>query len=177
MSHRASDLLRMDGFVHRTFNQTDLVYFIKALKNIYSFHGGLETVFAEAVTQSSTQPAIHRFKDIFFSLPYPGRTFKHVSDPANGSAAKRINLFLRWMVRNDGCGVDFGLWKSIHPRTLSCPLDLHSGNVARKLGLINRKQNDAKAVDELDLKLRLMDKDDPARYDFALFGLGVFEKF
>ena len=177
MNHTASDLLRMDGFVHRTFNLTDLSYFIKALKNIYAFHGGLETVFTEAVTRNSTQPAIHRFKEVFFSLPYPERTFKHVSDPANGSAAKRINLFLRWMVRKDNCGVDFGLWKSISPRTLSCPLDLHSGNVARKLGLVSRKQNDAKALEELDFNLRLMDKDDPVKYDFALFGLGVFEKF
>jgi uncharacterized protein (TIGR02757 family) len=177
MGHRESDLLRMDSFVHRTFNQTDLVYFIKALKNIYAFHGGLETVFSEAVTQTSTQPAIHRFKEVFFSLPYPERTFKHVSDPENGSAAKRINLFLRWMVRKDACGVDFGLWNSIPASKLSCPLDLHSGNVARKLGLLTRKQNDAKALAELDFNLRLMDKDDPVKYDFALFGLGVFEKF
>jgi uncharacterized protein (TIGR02757 family) len=177
MSHRATDLQRMDGFVHRTFNQTDLVYFIKALKNIYSFHGGLETVFSESVTQTSTQPAIHRLKEVFFSLKYPERTFKHVSDPENGSAAKRINMFLRWMVRKDGCGVDFGLWNSIPASKLSCPLDLHSGNVARKLGLLTRKMNDAKALAELDFKLRLMDKDDPVKYDFALFGLGVFEKF
>mgnify|MGYP001585924725 CR=1 FL=1 len=177
MNHQASDLEKLTGFVHRTFNHTDLVYFIKALKNIYFFKGGLEAVFSESVTETSTQPAIHRFKELFFSLPYPERTTKHVSDPANGSAAKRINMFLRWMVRNDGCGVDFGLWKSISPSQLSCPLDLHSGNVARKLGLLTRTQNDAKSLAELDFNLRQMDKDDPVKYDFALFGLGIFEKF
>lgn len=177
MNHSDSNLEQLSGFVHRTFNHTDLVYFIKALKNIYLFKGGLEAVFAESVTETSTQPAISRFKAQFFSLPYPDRTTKHVSDPANGSAAKRINMFLRWMVRNDGCGVDFGLWRSISPSQLSCPLDLHSGNVARKLGLLTRTQNDAKALAELDFNLRQMDRMDPVKYDFALFGLGIFEKF
>lgn len=177
MNHRTTDLERLTGFVHRTFNYTDLVYFIKALKNIYLNKGGLEAVFAGSVTETSTQPAIHEFKEQFFSLPYPDRTTKHVSDPANGSAAKRINMFLRWMVRNDGCGVDFGLWKSISPAQLSCPLDLHSGNVARKLGLLTRNQNDAKALAELDFNLRKMDRTDPVKYDFALFGLGIFEHF
>jgi len=105
------------------------------------------------------------------------RTEKHISDPLNGSAAKRINMYLRWMVRNDNKGVDFGIWKSITPAQLSCPLDVHSGNVARKLGLLTRKQNDAKALKELDANLRLLDSKDPVKYDFALFGLGVFEKF
>ncbi len=177
MNHQASDLEQLAGFVHRTFNHTDLVYFIKAMNNIYLNKGGLEAVFAGSVTETSTQPAISRFKELFFSLPYPERSTKHVSDPANGSAAKRINMFLRWMVRNDGCGVDFGLWKSISPSQLSCPLDLHSGNVARKLGLLTRTQNDAKALAELDLNLRQMDRMDPVKYDFALFGLGIFEKF
>ena len=113
----------------------------------------------------------------FFALPHPHRTLKHVSDPERGSAAKRIHMFLRWMVRNDNLGVDFGLWRSISPNQLSCPLDLHSGNVARKLGLLTRKQNDSKALEELDLNLRKMDREDPVKYDFALFGLGVFEKF
>jgi uncharacterized protein (TIGR02757 family) len=174
MNHSESDLDRLDRFVHRTFNQIDLVYFIKALRHIYLHKGGLETVFARSVTESSTQPAIHKFKQEFFSLPHPVRTIKHVSDPANGSAAKRINMFLRWMVRNDKCGVDFGLWKSISPHQLSCPLDLHSGNVARKLGLLTRRQNDSRSLEELDLNLRQMDKNDPVKYDFALFGLGVF---
>jgi len=177
MSHKKHHLDRFDGFVHRTFNQVDLVYFIKALKHIYQNKGGLETVFSMASSEDSTQPAIHVFKEEFFSLPHPDRTTKHVSDPLNGSAAKRINMFLRWMVREDNRGVDFGIWKSISPHQLSCPLDVHSGNVARKLGLITGKQNDSKALRELDCILRRMDNIDPVKYDFALFGLGVFEKF
>lgn len=177
MSHKENELERLEGFVHRTFNHSDLIYFIRSLQDIYRNHGGLESLFAKSVTGSSTQPAIHYFREQFFSLPHAPRTEKHVSDPVNGSAAKRINMFLRWMVRDDQCGVDFGLWKSIFPRQLSCPLDLHSGNVARKLGLLTRNQNDAKALAELDSHLRRMDPDDPVKYDFALFGLGVFEGF
>jgi uncharacterized protein (TIGR02757 family) len=177
MNHKENHLDRFDGFVHRTFNQIDLVYFIKALKNIYLNKGGLETVFSNSTTECSTQPAIHAFRNEFFSLPHKDRTTKHVSDPAKGSAAKKINMFLRWMTRVDDKGVDFGIWKSISPHQLSCPLDVHSGNVARKLGLLTRNLNDAKAVDELDGYLRQMDKNDPVKYDFALFGLGVFEKF
>ena len=123
------------------------------------------------------QYAIHKMKKIFFEIPHTNRTKKHISDPMRGSAAKRINMFLRWMVRDDTRGVDFGIWKSISPKYLSCPLDVHTGNVARKLGLIQRKQNDHKAVMELDKKLREFDLIDPVKYDFALFGLGVFEKF
>lgn len=177
MNHREHHLDRFDGFVHRTFNKTDLVYFLKALKHLYINKGGLETVFARSVTENSTQPAIHAFKQDFFSMPHPDRTSKHISDPDKGSAAKKINMFLRWMVRSDTRGVDFGIWKSISPAQLSCPLDVHSGNVARKLGLLTRNQNDAKSLAELDGHLRLMDKADPVKYDFALFGLGVFEKF
>jgi uncharacterized protein (TIGR02757 family) len=177
MNHGEHDLERFSGFVHRTFNETDLVYFIKSIKNIYLNHGGLENVFTQSVTPSSVQPAIHEFKKIFFSLPYSAKTFKHVSDPEKGSASKKINMYLRWLIRSDNKGVDFGIWKSISPSQLSCPLDLHSGNVARKLGLLTRNQNDAKALEELDSNLRLMDKYDPVKYDFALFGLGVFEKF
>src|SRR5665647_1261027 len=174
MNHKESHLIRFEGFVHRTFNSIDLVYFIKAIKHIYLYEGGLETVFAKSVTEFSTQPAIHEFKQVFFSLPHPIRTIKHVSDPAKGSAAKKINMFLRWMIRDDERGVDFGIWKSIAPNQLSCPLDVHSGNVARKLGLLSRKLNDSKALEELDCHLRQMDKNDPVKYDFALFGLGVF---
>lgn len=116
-------------------------------------------------------------KKFFFEIEHPLRTLKHVSDPHKGSAAKRINMFLRWMVRKDAAGVDFGLWDAISPSMLSCPLDVHSGNVARKLGLLQRKQNDSKALLELDLSLRKMDSNDPVKYDFALFGMGVFEKF
>ena len=118
-----------------------------------------------------------KLKEIFFEIPYSLRTTKHISDPMKGSAAKRINMFLRWMVRKDNNGVDFGIWESISPKYLSCPLDVHTGNVARKLNLITRKQNDHKTVVELDHKLRKFDKNDPVKYDFALFGLGIFEKF
>ena len=177
MNHKEHHLERLDGFVHRTFNQTDVIYFIKALNHLYQDKGGLEAVFARQAAGDFMHLAIHRFKLEFFALPHPHRTLKHVSDPERGSAAKRIHMFLRWMVRNDNHGVDFGLWKTISPNQLSCPLDLHSGNVARKLGLLTRKQNDSKALEELDLNLRKMDRDDPVKYDFALFGLGVFEKF
>ena len=116
-------------------------------------------------------------KKKFFELDHPQRTKKHLPDPLNGSAAKRFNMFLRWMVRSNNKGIDFGIWKSISPSQLSCPLDIHTGNTARKLGLLKRNQNDSLAVNELDLKLREMDKKDPVKYDFALFGLGVNEKF
>ena len=177
MGHMPSDLDRLKGFVHRTFNGIDLACFIEALKNIYLFHGGLEGVFSDHTTGTSTQEAITRFREVFFSLPHPPRTVKHISDPSRGSAAKRINMYLRWMVRRDNRGVDFGLWQRISPGQLSCQLDVHSGNVARKLGLITRNQNDSKALAELDFSLRQMDPVDPVKYDFALFGLGVFEKF
>ena len=164
-------------FVHRTFNGIDFQYFISALKNIYTYHGGLDNVFASNLKDDSVLPAITHFKELFFSLEHPSRTTKHISDPAKGSAAKRLNMMLRWFCRKDSCGVDFGIWDSIKPSQLSCPLDVHSGNVARKFGLINRKQNDIKALNELDKNLRLLDPVDPVKYDFALFGLGVFEKF
>lgn len=177
LNHTETDLEQLVGFVHRTFNAEDLQYFIKSLKNIYINHGGLEHVFADNSAVTSMQPAITGFKKVFFSIPHPTRTTKHVSNPEKGSAAKRINMFLRWMVRSNATGVDFGIWKTINPSQLSCPLDVHSGNVARKLGLLNRKQNDAKALAELDTNLRKLDPNDPVKYDFALFGLGVFEKF
>lgn len=177
LSHKESDLERFSGFVHRTFNQTDLCFFIKSLKNMYSMYDGLENVFADGISKNSMQPAISNFKQTFFEMPHQIRTTKHVSDPSKGSAAKRINMFLRWMVRDNSTGVDFGLWKSIPSSVLSCPLDVHSGNVARKLKLLKRKQNDAKALAELDKSLRNLDPHDPVKYDFALFGLGVFEKF
>lgn len=176
INHTEEDLESLQSFVHRTFNGTDFVFFIKALKNIYKNHGGLEAVFSTS-NEVRLQDVISKFKEIFFSIPYPERTRKHVSDPNKGSAAKRINMFLRWMVRNDHTGVDFGIWKSLSPSQLSCPLDVHSGNVARKLGLLKRKQNDGKALLELDTALRKLDPNDPVKYDFALFGLGVFEKF
>ena len=177
LQHSANDLKPLRAFVHRTFNGEDLCYFIQALHHIYSKHHGLESVFKKNSDSDSLQPAISKFKRLFFEPAHPQRTQKHVSDPLKGSAAKRINMFLRWMVRSEEKGVDFGIWKTISPSLLSCPLDVHSGNVARKLKLLRRKQNDAKALMELDSKLRMLDPADPVKYDFALFGLGVFEKF
>ncbi|MFT7666007.1 MAG: hypothetical protein ACI9O8_000337 [Patiriisocius sp.] len=165
------------GFVHRTFNEDDLHTFFLALQNIYNYHDGLEAVFSNYATKDSMQPAIHQFKKTFFEIAHLPRTEKHVSDPFKNSAAKRINMFLRWMVRQDSTGVDFGIWKTISPAVLSCPLDVHSAGVARKLGILTRKQNDGKALHELDTALRKMDPSDPVKYDFALFGLGAFEKF
>lgn len=164
-------------FVHRTFNAEDLHYFFIALQNLYKNHNGLEGTFTLHTSEKSTQPAISAFKKIFFSLSHERRTEKHVSDPLKNSAAKRINMYLRWMVRNDNNGVDFGLWNSISPASLSCPLDVHSGRIARELKLLNRKQNDGKALLELDTVLRKLDPLDPVKYDFALFGLGAFESF
>jgi uncharacterized protein (TIGR02757 family) len=177
VNHQTSDLDVFDGFVHRTFNATDLKYFVQAIKNLYVNKGGLEFCITQHVSKMPLQTALHHFKKDFFELPHELRTEKHLADPLKGSAAKRINMYLRWMVRPNTSGVDFGLWKSMHPRNLSCPLDVHSGTVARKLGILNRKQNDAKAVFELDKQLRIMDSEDPVKYDFALFGLGAFEKF
>ncbi|MDT0685599.1 TIGR02757 family protein [Autumnicola psychrophila] len=176
INHSEDDLKKMANFVHRTFNGLDLEYFIKALQNIYLRHSGIEKIFSKYAETDNLQPAIHHFKKIFFELPHLSRTEKHVSDPLKNSAAKRINMYLRWMVRKDNCGVDFGLWDTLKPSQLSCPLDVHSGNVARKLNLLKRKQNDAKALQELDTVLRTLDPNDPVKYDFALFGLGVFEK-
>ena len=177
INHSESDLKGIDGCIHRTYFAEDFIYFIEALKYIYLEKGGMEQIFARHQTDDSLQPAIHEFRRVFFELPHNSRTARHLSDPNKGSAAKRINMFLRWMVRRDERGVDFGLWQSISPSVLSCPLDVHSGNVARKLGLLTRKQSDAKSVAELDARLREMDPADPVKYDFALFGLGVFEHF
>jgi uncharacterized protein (TIGR02757 family) len=177
MSHTEDDLERLESFVHRTFNGQDFASFIKGLQHIYKNHNGLEAIFAKYQEPSSMQKSISEFKKIFFEIPHQSRTQKHISDPMNGSAAKRINMYLRWMCRQDNKGVDLGIWKNISPSLLSCPLDVHSGNVARKLGLLTRKQNDGKALAELDSKLRELDPNDPVKYDFALFGLGVFEGF
>ncbi len=177
LNHTKADLERLEPFVHRTFNGIDFQYFIQSLKNIYQNHDGIEAIFAKYQGKDSLQTAISKFKEVFFELPHATRSKKHVSDPLKGSAAKRINMFLRWMVRDSSTGVDFGIWKNLKPSQLSCPLDVHSGNVARKLGLLKRKQNDAKALTELDRNLRKLDPEDPVKYDFALFGLGVFEKF
>ena len=178
-NHTTKDLQHLEGFVHRTFNAIDLVYFIKALGFLYEKETSLETFFVPKTPQDfDLNTNITDFKKVFFSLPdFPDRTQKHVSDPSRGSAAKRIHMFLRWMVRSHTKGVDFGIWEHIPTSVLSCPLDVHSGNVARKLGLLARKSNDKKSVELLNVSLRTFDKTDPVKYDFALFGLGVFENF
>lgn len=174
MSHTEKDLERLQNFVHRTFNGQDLEQFVISLKNIYKNYGGLENAFFQSMEEENMQLAISNFKTLFFSELRYNRTQKHLPDPRKGSVAKRINMFLRWMVRNDNAGVDLGIWKSISPSVLSCPLDAHSGNVARELGLITRPKNDLHALAELDAHLRRFDPKDPAKYDFALFGIGVF---
>lgn len=177
MSYTSEDAHLFSGFVHRTFNERDLETFILALQNIYKNHQGLEALFAYHMTNDSLQPAISAFKKVFFEIPHLQRTQKHVSDPLKKSAAKRINMYLRWMVRDASKGVDLGIWKSIPTSVLSCPLDVHTSTIARKLRLLKRKQNDSKTLLELDTALRKMDAIDPVKYDFALFGLGAMEQF
>lgn len=177
INHEESDLNRFDGFVHRTFNSEDCKTFMRALRHIYENYGGLENAFAKAYLQSNNlQHGISDFKKIFFEIDHLKRTQKHVSDPIKNSSAKRINMYLRWMVRKDNAGVDFGIWDEIPMSALSLPLDIHTGNVARKLKMIKRKQNDGKTVAELDTILRKLDPIDPVKYDFALFGLGAFKE-
>lgn len=177
MNHSEKDLESLDGFVHRTFNSLDLQFFIRSLKALYQKENSLENHFLPLAEEKDLQMAIYRFRNAFFDLEHLSRTEKHVSNPLRNSACKRINMFLRWMVRTNSAGVDFEIWKNIPSSHLSCPLDVHSGNVARKLGLLKRKQNDGRALLELDASLRKLDRFDPVKYDFALFGLGVFEKF
>ena len=168
---------QLQSFVHRTFNGDDLVYFVQSLQNIYRKYNGLRQVFENGFRKTgSVYGALRYFHHIFFE-PGGGRTQKHVSNVAKGASAKRLNMFLRWMCRKDKVGVDFGLWEGIPASALMLPLDLHTGNVGRKLGLLQRRSNDWKAVEEITASLRAFDADDPIKYDFALFGLGVFEKF
>ena len=165
-------------FVHRTFNGIDLNYFLKALRHIYLQYGGLESVFNQGFAVDNSIPsALKHFRSVFFELPGPVRTGKHIADVGKLSSAKRLNLFLMWMVRNDKRGVHFGLWNKIPTCKLLIPLDVHVGNTARMLGLLNRKQNDLKSVIELTDNLKAFDPNDPVKYDFALFGAGVFEGF
>lgn len=173
-SYEDSDLVALESFVHRTFNGLDFVQFVKSLRNIYENHGGLEELFTEYQGESDLKEAIFQLKNVFFEIDHLQRSTKHISNPLKGSAAKRINMYLRWMVRKDDCGVDFGIWENISPSKLSIPLDVHSGRIARELNMLSRKQNDWKAVAELDAQLRILDPTDPVRYDYALFGIGVF---
>jgi uncharacterized protein (TIGR02757 family) len=175
LNHRPKDLEKMAGFVHRTFNYDDLLFFIASLKNLYQNQNGLEGAFTKGKPKNALDALVH-FRQHFFNVPHLPRSSKHVSNPLKNSSCKRLNMYLRWMVRPSNTGVDFGLWKNMIPAQLSCPLDVHSGNVARKLGLLKRTYNDWKAVVELDATLRNFDPQDPVKYDFALFGLGVFEK-
>jgi uncharacterized protein (TIGR02757 family) len=179
LNHTENDLKRIQGFVHRTFNDTDLLYFIHFLKKHYLSHDSLETAFAIGLKKSDPHvgAALENFHNYFCDDEYfPTRTRKHVASPARGSACKRLNMFLRWMVRSDINGVDFGLWKEISPSQLLIPLDVHVERVARKLHLLERPKTDFQAVLELTENLRKIDPKDPVKYDFALFGLGVYEK-
>lgn len=180
INHTDKDLAKMLGFVHRTFNDTDLLYFIEFLKFWYSRNESLESAFLYKglKLEPTIESGLNNFRAIFFSLAdVPKRTQKHISSPNQGSACKRLNMFLRWMVRSDSNGVDFGIWKGIKSSQLICPLDLHVARVARKFGLLEREQNDWKSAIELTNNLKLMDKNDPVKYDFALFGAGVEHVF
>jgi uncharacterized protein (TIGR02757 family) len=169
------DLERVKAFKHRTFNGEDLTFFLKSLQNIYKNHDGLRNIFEKDFVDVKT--SLTRFREVFFSINHPERTQKHVPNVLKKSAAKRLNMFLMWMVRKDNRGVHFGLWDKIPQNELKLPLDVHTANVGRKLGLLTRKQNDWQAVEEITDSLKGFDSEDPVKYDFALFGLGVFEKF
>jgi uncharacterized protein (TIGR02757 family) len=164
------------SFVHRTFNSEDLDFFLRSLNQIYK-NGGLEKAFSVNSDFIGLKGRIHNFRTQFLATEHQSRSQKHISNPMANSACKRLVMFLRWMVRDSKKGVDFGIWNSISSSELYIPLDVHTGNIARKLGLLSRTQNDWTTNEELILKLREFDAEDPAKYDFALFGLGAFEKF
>ena len=174
LNHEESDLKQFTSFVHRTFNADDLLYFIYRLSKMYKEEGGLESVYTSLINNTgSVQTAISQFKQLFFSDEHLQRSEKHLPNPLKGSSAKRMNMYLRWMVRSDKKEVDFGLWKGISSSALYLPLDIHTGNVSRELGLLKRNQNDSKALEEVMIQLRKFDPVDPVKYDFALFGMGV----
>ncbi|MEQ8687027.1 MAG: TIGR02757 family protein [Imperialibacter sp.] len=178
LNHSESDLKTLLKFKHRTFNTTDLLYFIQFFREHYTNHDSLESAFSNSMKpgDETIENCLIGFHDLFFSLPeFPARTRKHIATPKRKSACKRINMFLRWMVRKDDRGVDFGLWETISPAQLVCPCDLHVDRVARNFGLITRKQTDWQTALELTQNLRQMDPSDPVKYDFALFGMGVIE--
>ena len=179
LNHSAKELAPFKKFVHRTFNGTDCVFFVKSLQNIYVKHGGLENAFGKSIKtkDESIKNAITGFRKTFLEIKHETRSDKHISNPDSKSSAKRLCMYLRWMVRNDKKGVDFGIWKKINASQLCLPLDVHTGNVSRKLGLLKRTQNDWQAVEEITSVLKQFDKNDPVKYDFALFGLGAFEGF
>jgi len=181
LHHKDEDLKRVEKFCHRTFNDTDLLYFISFFKFHYSKHSSLETAFFNSKTinqfNNVVEAPLNYFYQYFFSLEHvPARTKKHIASPAKHSSCKRLNMYLRWMVRNDNKGVDFGIWKKIDQSNLICPIDVHVARVARHFNLLKRKNVDWQAAIELTDELRKFDKLDPVKYDFALFGLGVLEK-
>jgi len=176
LNHSPKELKRLTRFKHRTFNATDLLYFIEFLKHHYSKHKSLESAFTTHGT--TVEEMLTGFHHYFFSLEHvPARTKKHIATPERKSSCKRLNMFLRWMVRKDNKGVDFGIWKNISPSKLICPIDLHVARVAKRLNILARKQTDWQAAIELTNYLRTLDSKDPVKYDFALFGLGVMEKY
>lgn len=176
LHHKPKDLKPLEDFRHRTFNGTDTLYFVEALKFIYLRYGSLEKLFQVNAGEETIEKGLINFHNEFFSLEHhPHRTKKHVATPERKSTCKRLVMYLRWMVRNDNTGVDFGIWKGISPSQLVCPCDLHVDRVARKLKLIKRKQTDWQTALELTSALRKLDAHDPVKYDFALFGLGIEE--
>ena len=179
LQHQASDLKRFESFKHRTFNATDALYFISFFKRHYQEYDSLETAFSAAyqAEEQTVEQAINRFYRHFFEDEFaPQRTQKHIASPAKNSACKRINMFLRWMVRNDDAGVDFGLWKNIKAHQLVCPLDVHALRTAESLQLIQPGPTNWKKALELTDTLRALDPNDPVKYDFALYGMGIEEK-
>jgi uncharacterized protein (TIGR02757 family) len=179
LNHSAKELVPFKKFIHRTFNGVDCVFFIRSLQNIYLKHGGLEGAFSKDLKKNdeSIKNSITGFRKLFLELKHDTRSDKHISNPESKSSAKRLCMYLRWMVRNDKKGVDFGIWNKINASQLCLPLDVHTGNVSRKLGLLKRAQDDWQAVEEITSVLKQFDAADPVKYDFALFGLGAFEGF
>lgn len=184
LNHSDQDLKKLEKFCHRTFNDTDLLYFVSFFKFHYSKNRSLESAFFNHITiqphndSDIIERALNYFYEYFFSLEdVPGRTKKHIASPAKNSSCKRLNMYLRWMVRNDNKGVDFGIWKKITPAQLICPVDVHVARVSRQFGLLKRKPVDWLAAVELTEELKGFDPQDPVKYDFALFGLGILEKY
>jgi uncharacterized protein (TIGR02757 family) len=180
LEHTKKDLQQLEGFKHRTFNTTDLLYCIEFFKFHYSTHTSLETAFSKWMHKkdATVENGLNGFYKYFFSLPdVPERTKKHIASPLKNSSCKRLNMYLRWMVRNDNKGVDFGIWKNIAPSQLIIPLDVHVTRVAKQLNILQAKQADWQAAVELTEYLRNLDKHDPVKYDFALFSIGVLEKY
>ncbi len=173
LNHKKNDLKPFEKFVHRTFNGKDCVFFLQSLQNIYRKYGGLENAFNPSTKEAELKERIVFFRSLFFETKHLNRSKKHISNLAQKSSAKRLCMYLRWMVRKDKKGVDFGIWDSISPALLCLPLDVHTGNVSRSLGLLSRKQNDWQAVEEITSVLKSFDPKDPVKYDFALFGMGV----